>query len=142
MSINSFWKSPEAGESRHLWNVMSTARCAVSAKPVDKKAKGVARQRDWILAATKERERAFRNGGWPRLRADVALDVVAVTNKDAPRPENFAKGLLDQLGAANGDPIVCYDDRQVSMLLSVSMSLRRQSLRSISPRSVHRLFAT
>jgi hypothetical protein len=116
VSIDSFWNSSEADEYRRIWNVMSTARCSVSAKPVGKKAKGVARQRDWILAATKEWQRAYRNGGWPRPKADVALDVVAITNKDAPRPENFAKGLLDLLGASKGDPIVYYDDRQVSML--------------------------
>jgi hypothetical protein len=63
VSIDSFWNSAEADEYRHVWNVMSMARCAVSAKPVGKKAKGLARQREWILAATKEWERAYRNGG-------------------------------------------------------------------------------
>jgi hypothetical protein len=42
---------------------------------------------------------------------------VAVTERNAPQPQNFAKRLLDQLGSgAGGKPIVYQDDRQVSML--------------------------
>ena len=47
--------------------------------------------------------------------ADVALDVWAVSTKNAPQ-HNFAKRLLDQLGPGAGNkPIVYQDDRQVSM---------------------------
>jgi len=117
MSYGSFWDSAEGDEYRRMQMVVSTARGAVSAKPVGKKAKGADRERGLIIAATQQWERAYRNGGWPRPRADVALDVRAVTNKNAPQPQNFAKRLLDQLGGTgNESPIVYHDDRQVTML--------------------------
>lgn len=117
MSYGSFWDSAEGDEYRRIQMVVSTARGAVSAKPVGKRAKGAVRERDLIIAAASEWERAYRNGGWPRPKADVALDVMAVTNKNAPQPQNFAKRLLDQLGGTGNDsPIVYHDDRQVSML--------------------------
>jgi hypothetical protein len=100
-----------------MWRELTTARGGVAIKPKAKGSGGVAQERALIVAAADEWERAYRGGGWPRPRADVALDVWAVASRNAPQPQNFAKRLLDQLGShAKGKPIVYQDDRQVSML--------------------------
>jgi hypothetical protein len=116
MSNDGFWDSPEGRACRTMWRELTTARGVVATRPRAKGSGGVAQERALIAAAAEEFERAYRGGGWPRRRADVALDVWAVSTRDAPQPQNFAKRLLDQLGPARGKPIVYQDDRQVSML--------------------------
>lgn len=96
---------------------MTTARGFVATRPQAKGSRGAVQERVLIEAAVEEFGQAYRGGGWPRRRADVALDVRAVGINNAPQPQNFAKRLLDQLGIVNGaKPIVYNDDRQVSML--------------------------
>jgi hypothetical protein len=69
------------------------------------------------LLAEAAREWHTRFGArWPRPRADIALDVWALTHGNPPQPQNYAKRLLDQLGDDDGQPIVDVDDRQVTML--------------------------
>jgi hypothetical protein len=116
MSHDGFWDSTEGREYRTMWRELTTARGIVATRPRAKRSGKVAQERALIVAAAEEFERAYRGGGWPRPKADLALDVWAVSTKDAPQPQNFAKRLLDQLGPAGGKPIVYQDDRQVSML--------------------------
>lgn len=117
MSSDGFWHSPEGRDYRRMWREITTARGVVATRPRAKRSGGAVQERVLIEAAAKEFERAYSGGGWPRQRADVALDVWAVGTKDTPQPQNFAKRLLDQLGSVDGRaPIVYRDDRQVTML--------------------------
>lgn len=117
MSSDGFWDSPEGRDYRRMWREITTARGVVATRPRAKRSGGAVQERVLIEAAAKEFERAYSGGGWPRQRADVALDVWAVGTKDTPQPQNFAKRLLDQLGSVDGRaPIVYRDDRQVTML--------------------------
>lgn len=116
MSSDGFWDSAEGREYRRMWREMTTAFGVVVTRPRAKGSSGAAQERVLIEAAANDFERAYR-GGWPRPKADVALDVWAVGTKDIPQPQNFAKRLLDQLGSVDGrTPIVYRDDRQVTML--------------------------
>ena len=100
-----------------MWREITTARGFVATRPRAKRSGGARQERDLIEAAAANFGRAYSDGGWPRKRADVALDVWAVGTKDIPAPHNFAKRLLDQLGTVDGrPPIVYHDDRQVTML--------------------------
>lgn len=117
MSYDGFWDSPDGREYRAMWRELTTARGGVATRPRAKGSGAIAQERALIVAAAEEFERVYRGGGWPRPKADVALDVWAVSTKNAPQPHNFAKRLLDQLGpGAGNNPIVYQDDRQVSML--------------------------
>lgn len=117
MSAEGFWDSPEGRDYRRMWREFTTARGVVATRPRAKRSSGAMQERILIEAAASEFARAYNDGGWPRRRADVALDVWAVGTKDTPQPQNFAKRLLDQLSSVNGRaPIVYHDDRQVTML--------------------------
>lgn len=117
MSSDGFWASPQGHEYRQMWRKMTTASGVVATRPRAKGSSRAAQERDLIEYAAQEFEHAYSGGGWPRQRADVALDVWAVGMKDTPQPQNFAKRLLDQLGTVEGrQPIVYRDDRQVTML--------------------------
>lgn len=117
MGSDGFWDSPEGLHYRRVWREMTTAFGVVATRPRAKGSSRAPQERDLIEAAAQEFERAYSGGGWPRQKADVALDVWAVSTKDAPQPQNFAKRLLDQLGSVDGrTPIVYQDDRQVTML--------------------------
>lgn len=117
MNADGFWDSAEGRDCRRMWREMTTAFGVVVTRPRAKGSSGAAQERVLIAAAAKKFERAFSGGGWPRPKADVALDVWAVGTKDTPQPQNFAKRLLDQLGSVDGRPPIVYrDDRQVTML--------------------------
>lgn len=117
MSSDDFWDSAEGRNYRRVWREVTTARGVVATRPRAKRSNGAAQERALIEAATQEFERAYSKGGWPRPKADLALDVWAIGTKDTPQPQNFAKRLLDQLGSVDGRaPIVYEDDRQVTML--------------------------
>lgn len=119
MTSKGYWDSPEGLEYQRFWREMTTARGFVATRPQAKGSRGAVQERVLIEAAVEEFGQAYRGGGWPRRRADVALDVRAVGISNAPQPQNFAKRLLDQLGIVNGaKPIVYKDDRQVSMLFA------------------------
>lgn len=117
MPSDGFWDSEEGRDYRRMWREITTARGVVATKPRAKGSSGAAQERLLIEAAAQEFEHAYSGGGWPRPKADVAVDMWAVGTKDTPQPQNFAKRLLDQLGHIDGrTPIVYRDDRQVTML--------------------------
>lgn len=117
MSSDGFWDSAQGHEYRQMWRKMTTASGVVATRPRAKGSARAAQERDLIEDAVREFAHTYHGGGWPRQRADVALDVWAVGIKDTPQPQNFAKRLLDQLGSVGGrTPIVYRDDRQVTML--------------------------
>lgn len=119
MTSEGYWNSVEGLEYQRFWREMTTARGFVATRPQAKGSRGAVQERVLIEAAVEEFAPAYRGGGWPRPRAEVALDVRAVGINNAPQPQNFAKRLLDQLGIVNGaKPIVYNDDRQVSMLFA------------------------
>jgi hypothetical protein len=68
-----------------MWRELTTARGGLSAKPKAKGAKGASQERQLTVAAAEEWERAYSGGGWPRPKADVALDIWAVTDRNAPQ---------------------------------------------------------
>lgn len=115
MSIGGWWSSAQGRAYRDVWRWATTARGRVNVTPKAKGATGQRRERDLILEAARSWQNKYGEG-WPRPRAEVALDVWAVTRRNPPQPQNFAKRLLDQLGNVDGKPIIYFDDRQVSML--------------------------
>jgi hypothetical protein len=75
--MDSFWDSGEGREYRDAWRQVTTARGGVDARPRAKGAGGAQRERDLIMAAARAWHSAH-HGGWPRPKAEVALDVWAV----------------------------------------------------------------
>ena len=111
----SWWTSNEGSKYRNLLRNVTTARGRVSVTAKNKTSKGAVKERDLLLEAARKWHNTF-GARWPRPRADVALDVWAITHTNPPQPQNYAKRLLDQLGEVDGKPVVYTDDRQVAML--------------------------
>jgi hypothetical protein len=111
----SWWTSDEGATYRNLLRNVTAARGRVAVTAKNKAGKGGAQERDLLVEAAREWHNRF-GARWPRPRADIALDIWALTHGHPPQPQNYAKRLLDQLGDDHGDPIVYVDDRQVTML--------------------------
>jgi hypothetical protein len=110
-----WWASDEGSAYRNLLRNVTAARGRVAVTAKNKTSKGGAQERDLLVEAASKWHNRF-GARWPRPRADIALDVWALTHSNPPQPQNYAKRLLDQLGDDKGEPIIYVDDRQVAML--------------------------
>lgn len=115
----SFWRTEAGQQHRDELRRISAARLLVGYEPRGKKAQ---QQevffRDLLLEDAKIWSQTPL-GGWPRPKADVALDISAQSSRNnAPRPDSLCKWLLDQLDGSRGTPVLFSDDRQVTMLFA------------------------
>ena len=123
-----FWRTEAGQQHREDLRRLSAARLHVEYEPRGKKAQQQENFfRDLLLADAKIWENTPL-GGWPRPKAEVALDISAVSSqRNAPRPDTLCKWLLDQLDGSRGTPVLFADDRQVTMLFARSYRDRNSS---------------